>query len=56
MGKSRSRDGKTELLFMDGTPIEIHQREYTGRTLKTKGVKDMSCLPGFFQYGLPIAL
>ncbi len=25
LGKSRSRDGKTELLFMEGTPIEIHQ-------------------------------
>ena len=53
MGKSRSRDRKTELLLMEGTPIEIHQREYTGRTLRTKGVKDMSCLPGFFQYIQP---
>ncbi len=25
LGKSRSRDDKTELLFMEGTPIEIHQ-------------------------------
>ncbi len=25
LGKSRSRDGKIELLFMEGTPIEIHQ-------------------------------
>ena len=35
---------------MEGTPIGIHQREYTGRTLRTKGVKDVSCLPGFFHY------
>ncbi len=25
LGKSRSRDGKTELLFIEGAPIEIHQ-------------------------------
>ncbi len=48
--KSQWRVDKSVLLLKESIAIEALQYQYTGRTIKTKRVKDMSCLSGFDQY------
>ncbi len=48
--KSQWRVDKSVLLLKESIAIETLQYQYTWRTLKTKRVKDMSCLSGFDQY------
>ncbi len=49
--KSKWRVDKSVLLLKESIAIETSQYQYTGRTLKTKRVKDMSCLLGFDHQG-----
>ena len=48
--KSQWRVDKLVLLLKESIAIETLQYQYTGRTLKTIRVKDMSCLSGFDHY------
>ncbi len=48
--ESQLRMDKSVLLLKESIAIETLQYQYTGRTLKTKRVKHMSCLSGFDQY------
>ncbi len=50
MEKSQWRVDKSVLLLKKSIAIETLQCQYTGRTIKTKRVKDMSCLSGFDHY------
>ncbi len=50
MEKSQWRVDKSVLLLKESIAIETLQYQYTGRTHKTKRVKDMSGLSGFNQW------
>ncbi len=48
--KSQWRVDKSALLLIESITIETLQCQRTGRTLRTKRVKDMFCLSGFVQF------